>query len=251
MRPRSCRRSTIPAAVSRSVLIPNERGLDRRWSCATTSTRSTSSCRRRRPTTAQRQPQRGGVPGRAGAGARRRGRAAGLRCEAVISVAFGCPYEGPVPPERVFDIAAAARRRRRPGDRLRRHDRAWPTRCRSRDFFDRGRRRAARRRADRPLPQHPRPGPGQRVRGAARPASPRSSRASASSAAVRCRAGATGNIATEDLVSMLHEMGVEHRDRPRRPARLHAHRPVRTWAGRWAATRSWPARSTGIAERPA
>jgi hydroxymethylglutaryl-CoA lyase len=30
---------------------------------------------------------------------------AGLRCEGVISVSFGCPYEGEVPPERVFGIA--------------------------------------------------------------------------------------------------------------------------------------------------
>jgi len=29
----------------------------------------------------------------------------GLRCEGVISVSFGCPYEGEVPPERVFEIA--------------------------------------------------------------------------------------------------------------------------------------------------
>src|SRR5215212_4960806 len=34
-----------------------------------------------------------------------RAREAGLRCEGVISVAFGCPYEGHVPPERVFEIA--------------------------------------------------------------------------------------------------------------------------------------------------
>jgi hydroxymethylglutaryl-CoA lyase len=33
----------------------------------------------------------------------------GLRCEGVISVAFGCPYEGEVPPERVFEIAASLR----------------------------------------------------------------------------------------------------------------------------------------------
>jgi hydroxymethylglutaryl-CoA lyase len=33
-------------------------------------------------------------------------RAAGLRCEAVISTSFGCPYEGHVPPERVLEIAA-------------------------------------------------------------------------------------------------------------------------------------------------
>jgi hydroxymethylglutaryl-CoA lyase len=32
-------------------------------------------------------------------------RQAGLRCEGVISVSFGCPYEGQVPPDRVFAIA--------------------------------------------------------------------------------------------------------------------------------------------------
>src|SRR6187549_108527 len=31
-------------------------------------------------------------------------READLRCEGVISVSFGCPYEGEVPPERVFEI---------------------------------------------------------------------------------------------------------------------------------------------------
>jgi hydroxymethylglutaryl-CoA lyase len=34
-----------------------------------------------------------------------RARAANLRCEGVISVSFGCPYEGEVPLERVFEIA--------------------------------------------------------------------------------------------------------------------------------------------------
>jgi hydroxymethylglutaryl-CoA lyase len=33
-------------------------------------------------------------------------RGEGLRCEGVISVSFGCPYEGEVPPQRVFEIAA-------------------------------------------------------------------------------------------------------------------------------------------------
>jgi len=32
-------------------------------------------------------------------------RGADLRCEGVISTSFGCPYEGEVPPERVFEIA--------------------------------------------------------------------------------------------------------------------------------------------------
>ncbi len=32
-------------------------------------------------------------------------REAGIRCEGVISTSFGCPYEGEVPPDRVFEIA--------------------------------------------------------------------------------------------------------------------------------------------------
>ncbi len=36
-------------------------------------------------------------------------RAKGLRCEAVISTSFGCPYEGHVPPERVLEIARRLR----------------------------------------------------------------------------------------------------------------------------------------------
>jgi hydroxymethylglutaryl-CoA lyase len=38
-----------------------------------------------------------------------RAREAGLRCEAVISTSFGCPYEGHVPPERVLEIASRLR----------------------------------------------------------------------------------------------------------------------------------------------
>src|ERR687894_475886 len=40
---------------------------------------------------------------------------AGLRCEGVISVSFGCPYEGHVPPERVFAIAERLAPARREG----------------------------------------------------------------------------------------------------------------------------------------
>jgi hydroxymethylglutaryl-CoA lyase len=38
-----------------------------------------------------------------------RAREADLRCEAVISTSFGCPYEGLVPPERVLEIASQLR----------------------------------------------------------------------------------------------------------------------------------------------
>jgi hydroxymethylglutaryl-CoA lyase len=36
-------------------------------------------------------------------------REAGLRCEGVISTSFGCPYEGEVPPDRVFEIGQRLR----------------------------------------------------------------------------------------------------------------------------------------------
>ncbi|HEX4464143.1 MAG TPA: hydroxymethylglutaryl-CoA lyase [Solirubrobacterales bacterium] len=36
-------------------------------------------------------------------------REAGLRCEGVIATSFGCPYEGAVPPERVLEIAERLR----------------------------------------------------------------------------------------------------------------------------------------------
>ena len=84
-------------------------------------------------------------------------REAGLRCEGVVSTAFGCPYEGHVPPERVLEIAAALRDARRPGDRLRGHHRDGQPGA-GRGLLQDSARDAARRggRADRPLPQHPR-----------------------------------------------------------------------------------------------
>jgi hydroxymethylglutaryl-CoA lyase len=36
-------------------------------------------------------------------------REAGIRCEGVVSTSFGCPYEGEVPAERVFEIASSLR----------------------------------------------------------------------------------------------------------------------------------------------
>ena len=59
-----------------------------------------------------------------------RAREEGLRCEGVISTSFGCPYEGEVPPERVFGIAGALRdagRRRRSASAT---PPGWPTRAR-------------------------------------------------------------------------------------------------------------------------
>ena len=110
----------------------------------------------------------------------------------------------------MLDIAGRLVARGRAGDRLRRHHRAWPTRCRCGAFFEQARAVLG---DEVELTAHFHNTRGQGLAnvlaalevGRATP----SSRPSASWAAARCRAGATGNIATEDLVSMLHEMGIE------------------------------------------
>src|SRR3954471_10824563 len=99
------RRADIPSEVSVSVLIPNERGLDsalelrERFQEVNLFLSASESHNRANLNRSIADSLQGleGVIGRA--------RAEGLRCEGVISVAFGCPYEGEVPPERVFEIA--------------------------------------------------------------------------------------------------------------------------------------------------
>ena len=59
-----------------------------------------------------------------------RARAAGLRCEGVISVSFGCPYEGHVDPDAGLRDRRAADRRGRAGDRRSATRPAWRTRSR-------------------------------------------------------------------------------------------------------------------------
>ena len=195
--------------VSYSVLIPNERGLERALARATGEFDevnlflSASETHNRKNVNRSIEESLSGLE-RVVA----RAREAGLRCEGVISVSFGCPYEGEVPLERVFGIAPPARGRRaaRRSRSATRPGMANPMQVRG--FFERARERAARRRADRPLPQHPRAGPRERAGRA------RVRRRVVRELVRRARrlpgaAGATGNIATEDLVSMLHEMGIE------------------------------------------
>jgi hydroxymethylglutaryl-CoA lyase len=125
------RRADIPDDVAVTVLIPNERGLE-----------NALEARDQGP----KHPARPGAQGSASPAGRRtafdevnlflsasethnrknvnrsieeslaglervvsRAREEGLRCEGVISVAFGCPYEGEVPPSRVFAIARRLR----------------------------------------------------------------------------------------------------------------------------------------------
>src|SRR5438477_2360601 len=94
-----------PEDLSLSVLIPNERGLERALehrarfhevNCFLSAS-ETHNQRNVNRSIAESLDGLETVLGRA--------REAGLRCEGVVSVSFGCPYEGEVPPERVFEIA--------------------------------------------------------------------------------------------------------------------------------------------------
>lgn len=92
--------------VSFSVLIPNERGLERALALRERFDEinvfvSASETHNRRNVNRSIEGSLAGLE-RTLATARE----AGLRCEGVISTSFGCPYEGEVPAERVFAIAA-------------------------------------------------------------------------------------------------------------------------------------------------
>jgi hydroxymethylglutaryl-CoA lyase len=133
---------------------------------------------------------------------------AGLRCEATISVAFGCPYEGEVPPERVWDIAtrlaAAGAREIAFGDTT---GMANPRQVR--EFFPQARAALG---EDVELTAHFHNTRGQGLANAlaALEAGVDSFESSFGElGGCPVPPGATGNIATEDLVSMLHEMGIE------------------------------------------
>jgi hydroxymethylglutaryl-CoA lyase len=136
-----------------------------------------------------------------------RARAEGLRCEGVISVSFGCPYEGEVPEGRVFEIAArlaqAGCEEIAFGDTT---GMANPRQVRA--FFDQARGR---------LPGieltahfHNTRGQGLANVLSALEAGVESFESSFGElGGCPVPRGATGNIASEDLVSMLHEMGVQ------------------------------------------
>jgi hydroxymethylglutaryl-CoA lyase len=106
----------VPAEVSLSVLIPNERGLERALAAreahagprpafdevnvflSASETHNRHNVNRSIEESLVSLEQV--LP---------RAREEGLRCEAVISTSFGCPYEGRVPPERVLAIARRLR----------------------------------------------------------------------------------------------------------------------------------------------
>ncbi len=106
----------VSAGVSLSVLIPNERGLERALALreAHGGPRpafdeinvflSASETHNRKNVNRSIEESLASLERVLG-----RAREDGLRCEAVISTSFGCPYEGHVPPERVLAIARGLR----------------------------------------------------------------------------------------------------------------------------------------------
>ncbi len=91
--------------VSFSVLIPNERGLERALPLRERFDEinvfvSASETHNRKNVNRSIEESLAGLERTLVAA-----REAGLRCEGVISTSFGCPYEGEVPPDRVFSIA--------------------------------------------------------------------------------------------------------------------------------------------------
>jgi hydroxymethylglutaryl-CoA lyase len=209
----------IPSSVSVSVLIPNERGLDRALELRDAARASAPGSRpafdevnvflSASETHNRKNVNRSIADSLAGVEAvLGRAREAGLRCEGVISTSFGCPYEGHVPPQRVLEIAAALREAGAQevafGDTT---GMANPRQVR--EFFTAAREALG---EDAEITAHFHNTRGQGLANVlaaleAGVASFESSFGELGGCPVP--PGSTGNVATEDLVSMLHEMGIE------------------------------------------
>ena len=194
----------VPDKVAVSVLIPNEKGLERalgqrdRFSEVNVFL-SASETHNRKNVNRSVQESLKGIERTVA-----RAREEGLRCEGVISVSFGCPYEGEVPVESVLAIARrladAGCEEVALGDTT---GMANPAQVRR--FFEQ-----ASLEAELTAHFHNTRGQGLANVLAALEAGVRSFESSFGElGGCPVPRGATGNIATEDLVSMLHEMGHE------------------------------------------
>jgi hydroxymethylglutaryl-CoA lyase len=198
----------VPEEVAVSVLIPNERGLDNALEHRAEIDEinvflSASETHNRKNVNRSIAGSLAGLELVIG-----RAREAGLRCEGVISTSFGCPYEGHVDPERVLDIAAALRdfgaQEIGFGDTT---GMANPRQVR--EFFPRALGRLGQ---DVELTAHFHNTRGQGLANvlAALEGGVQSFESSFGElGGCPVPAGATGNIASEDLVSMLQEMGIQ------------------------------------------
>jgi hydroxymethylglutaryl-CoA lyase len=197
---------SLPSDVSVSVLIPNERGLERALPLRESFDEingflSASETHNMRNVGRSVEESLSGLQ-RTFA----RALSEGLRCEGVISTSFGCPYEGHVPVARVLDIACALADAGAVevgfGDTT---GMANPVQVR--DFFA----AATERLPGVELTAHFHNTRGQGLANvfAALEGGVDSFESSFGElGGCPVPAGATGNIATEDLVSMLHEMGI-------------------------------------------
>ena len=201
-------RASIPDDVSVTVLIPNERGLDnalahRERFDEVNCFLSASETHNRKNVNRSIEESLSGLERVIG-----RAREEGLRAEGVISVAFGCPYEGAVPRERVWSIARrlidAGAQEIAFGDTT---GMANPAQVRT--YFEQARAELG---DEVELTAHFHNTRGQGLANvlAALDGGCRSFESSFGElGGCPVPRGATGNIATEDLVSMLHEMGFE------------------------------------------
>jgi hydroxymethylglutaryl-CoA lyase len=206
--PEVLERIRVPDSVALSVLIPNERGLEnalrhRERFHEINVFLSASETHNRKNVNRSIEESLAGLETVLG-----RARGEGLRCEGVISVAFGCPYEGRVPPERVWEIARRLRDAGAQeigfGDTT---GMANPAQVRA--FFPAAR-KALGDEVELTAHFHNTRGQGLANVLAALDAGVRSFESSFGElGGCPVPKGATGNIATEDLVSMLHEMGIE------------------------------------------
>jgi hydroxymethylglutaryl-CoA lyase len=197
---------SLPAGVAVSVLIPNERGLERALALRDRFQEINGFLS---ASETHNQKNVGRSVSESLAGLRRtfsRARSEGLRCEGVISTSFGCPYEGHVPVERVLEIAGeladAGAVEVGFGDTT---GMANPVQVRT--FFE----AALERLPGVELTAHFHNTRGQGLANvlAALEAGVESFESSFGElGGCPVPAGATGNIATEDLISMLHEMGI-------------------------------------------
>ncbi|HEY5344464.1 MAG TPA: hydroxymethylglutaryl-CoA lyase [Solirubrobacteraceae bacterium] len=206
----------VPEEVAVSVLVPNERGLDNALALLEDSRArggrqafdeinvflSASETHNRKNVNRSVEESLAGLEIVLG-----RAREAGLRCEGVVSTSFGCPYEGHVAPERVLEIArrlhAAGAREIGFGDTT---GMANPRQVEELFALWRDDLQEAR------LTAHFHNTRGQGLANvlAALQAGVDSFESSFGElGGCPVPAGATGNIASEDLVSMLEEMGIE------------------------------------------
>jgi hydroxymethylglutaryl-CoA lyase len=192
----------IPDDVAVSVLIPNQKGLEHALAQRDRFSEvnfflSASETHNRKNVNRSVEESLSGIESTVA-----RAREEGLRCEGVISVSFGCPYEGDVPAERVYGIAQrlidAGCEEIGFGDTT---GMANPAQVRR--FFG-----EAELGAELTAHFHNTRGQGLANVLSALEAGVRSFESSFGElGGCPVPPGATGNIATEDLVSMLHEMG--------------------------------------------